>query len=212
MKYKYIVWDWNGTLYDDVQIGIDAMNEMLRLKGYNIFLTPEKYREIFCFPIIDYYKRIGYDFSHHPFEELAELYIEIYCSIQNKAQLYPSAKSVLNELQNKGARQVIVSACEKNRLKQQINSFGITDYFDDIVGIDDNLAKGKIQLAQQWIKDKGLSAKDIVFIGDTTHDYEVAKSVGCDCILVADGHQSANRLRQTGENVVNTLCEVIQYL
>lgn len=212
MKYKYIVWDWNGTLYDDVQIGIDAMNEMLRLKGYNIFLTPEKYREIFCFPIIDYYKRIGYDFSRHPFEELAELYIEIYCSIQDKAQLYPSAKSVLNELQNKGARQVIVSACEKNRLKEQINSFGITDYFDDIVGIDDNLAKGKVQLAQQWIKDKGLSAKDIVFIGDTTHDYEVAKSVGCDCILVADGHQSANRLRQTGENVVNTLCEVIQYL
>lgn len=212
MKYKYIVWDWNGTLYDDVQVGIDAMNEMLRLKGYNIFLTPEKYREIFCFPIIDYYKRIGYDFSRHPFEELAELYIEIYCSMQDKAQLYPYSKEVLNSLKNQGISQVIISACEKNRLKQQINCFGISNYFDDIVGIDDNLAKGKVQLAQQWIKDKGLSAKDIVFIGDTTHDYEVAKSVGCDCILVADGHQSINRLSQTGENVVNTLCEVIQYL
>lgn len=212
MKYKYIVWDWNGTLYDDVQVGIDAMNEMLRLKGYNIFLTPEKYREIFCFPIIDYYKRIGYDFSRHPFEELAELYIEIYCSMQDKAQLYPYSKEVLNSLKNQGISQVIISACEKTRLKQQVNCFGISNYFDDIVGIDDNLAKGKVQLAQQWIKDKGLSAKDIVFIGDTTHDYEVAKSVGCDCILVADGHQSINRLSQTGENVVNTLCEVIQFL
>ncbi len=212
MKYKYIAWDWNGTLYDDVQIGIDAMNEMLRLKDYNIFLTLEKYREIFCFPIIDYYKRIGYDFSRHPFEELAELYIEIYCSMQDKAQLYPYSKEVLDSLKNQCISQVIISACEKTRLKQQINCFGISNYFDNIVGIDDNLAKGKMQLAQQWIKDKGLSAKDIVFIGDTTHDYEVAKSVGCDCILVADGHQSINRLSQTGENVVSSLCEVIQYL
>lgn len=100
MKYKYVIWDWNGTLYDDVQIGVDAMNEMLKIKGYDKFLTVEKYREIFCFPVIEYYRQVGFDFSVHPFEELAELYIRLYSPLQGKAKMYSGADDVLREIKN----------------------------------------------------------------------------------------------------------------
>ena len=149
MKYKYVIWDWNGTLYDDVQIGVDAMNEMLKIKGYNKFLTVEKYREIFCFPVIEYYRQVGFDFSVHPFEELAELYIRLYSPLQKKAKLYSGADDVLREIKKRGAVQTVISACEKNRLAFQINQFDIMDFFYGVAGIDDNLARGKAQLAKK---------------------------------------------------------------
>lgn len=212
MKYKYIIWDWNGTLYDDVQIGIDAMNEMLKIKGYNHFLTLDRYREIFGFPVSEYYKRVGFDFDINPFDELAELYISLYSPLQGKALLFSDAKPVLDKLKNCGAIQVVISACEKNRLAQQINQFGIMHYFSTAVGTDDNFAVSKVELAENWIKENNINPDDVVFIGDTVHDFEVAQAVDCSCILVADGHQSCEKLNTTGAIVVKKLGEVISYL
>lgn len=212
MKYKYIIWDWNGTLYDDVQIGIDAMNQMLELKGYKTRLTLERYREIFCFPIIEYYRRIGFDFGIHPFEELAELYISLYCKLQDRAELYPQSEGVLNKIGSAGAVQAVISACEKNRLAQQINQFGIMKYFSGAVGIDDNLAAGKAELAKKWLDDNKIPADKVVFIGDTVHDFEVAEYVGCDSILVAGGHQNYERLKNTGASVAESLNEIVRFL
>lgn len=46
---KHIIWDWNGTLFDDVDICVDNINWLL--KKYNLpEITKEKYREIFTFP------------------------------------------------------------------------------------------------------------------------------------------------------------------
>ncbi|MGN1201952.1 MAG: HAD family hydrolase [Eubacterium sp.] len=212
MKYKYIIWDWNGTLYDDVQIGIDAMNEMLKIKGFNSFLTVDSYREIFCFPIIEYYRRVGFDFSVYPFEELAELYISLYEPRQDKAVLYPKAEYILDKANKSGAEQTVISACEKSRLADQINQFGIMDYFSAAIGTDDNFAVSKAELAKSWLNDNKINPNDAVFIGDTVHDFEVAQAVGCKCILVAGGHQSLERLKSTGTEVVNRLEEVIDYI
>lgn len=212
MKYKYIIWDWNGTLYDDVQIGIDAMNEMLKIKGYNNFLTVERYREIFCFPIMEYYRRVGFDFTIHPFEELAELYIKLYTPMQKNARLFADAETVLNKINARGAVQTVISACEKNRLSQQINQFEIMDYFSDAVGIDDNYAAGKSELARQWMRENAIHPDDAVFIGDTVHDFETAQAVGCRSILVAGGHQNTDRLKKTGAEIVGSIGEILTCL
>lgn len=212
MKYKYVIWDWNGTLYDDVQIGVDAMNEMLKIKGYNKFLTVEKYREIFCFPVIEYYRQVGFDFSVHPFEELAELYIRLYSPLQKKAKLFSGADDVLREIKKRGAVQTVISACEKNRLAFQINQFDIMDYFYGVAGIDDNLARGKAQLAKKWMLQNRVDPKEAVFIGDTVHDFETASAVGCRSILVSNGHQNYDRLKSTGAEVVRDISDVLSLI
>lgn len=212
MRYKYIIWDWNGTLYDDVKIGIDAMNEMLKLKGCEPYLTTEKYREIFGFPVSEYYKRVGFDFDVFPFDELAQLYINIYTPLQKKAFLFEDARMVLERFNNMGVKQIVISACEKNRLYEQINQFDIMHYFSAVIGTEDNFAVSKAQLAQNWFVQNGVNPHEAVFIGDTVHDFEVAQAVGCKCILVADGHQSLNLLTETGEDIVNKLGEIMECL
>ena len=69
---ELILWDWNGTLLDDVDLCVDALNRLLAGFGYPQRYDHERYRAIFGFPIEEYYVRAGFDFTKHSFAELAE--------------------------------------------------------------------------------------------------------------------------------------------
>ena len=67
MKFKHMIWDWNGTLVDDTLLFVDIMNGVLQnrnLDGINI----QDYREVFDFPVKDYYTKLGFNFTEEPFE------------------------------------------------------------------------------------------------------------------------------------------------
>jgi len=77
IKSHTIIWDWNGTLLDDMDICISSMNRMLskrELPELNI----DKYRDVFTFPVIDYYKAIGFDFRKEPWDVAAHEFIWLY--------------------------------------------------------------------------------------------------------------------------------------
>lgn len=208
MKYKYVIWDWNGTLFNDIQISIDTMNKMLEVKEYPQRLDADTYKSIFSFPVIDYYAKVGLDFEKHSFDELAQLFIDMYSEVQDSAVLFDGARDILKYFNSLGLKQSVISVCEKDRLCHQISLFDIDNYFDDVIGTDDNYAVSKADIAEKWIVSNALNPVDAVFIGDTVHDCEVAEAVGCDCILVADGHQSRAVLEQTNAVIINCLSDL----
>ena len=73
-----IFWDWNGTLLDDVDFTHGCLNWMLETHGYPQRYDLAEYREIFGFPIEEYYLRAGFDFARHPYPELAARFMEHY--------------------------------------------------------------------------------------------------------------------------------------
>ena len=208
MKYEYVIWDWNGTLFNAVQISIDTMNKMLEVKEYPQRLDTDLYKSIFSFPVIDYYIKAGLDFEKHSFDELAQLFIDLYSEVQDSAELFDGVRDVLKYFNSLGLKQSVISVCEKERLYHQISLFDIEDYFDDVIGTDDNYAVSKADIAKKWFADHELNPDKAVFIGDTVHDYEVARAVGCDCILIADGHQSREVLRITDAVIINCLSDI----
>lgn len=208
MKYEYVIWDWNGTLFNDVQISIDTMNKMLEVKEYPQRLDTDLYKSIFSFPVVDYYIKVGLDFEKHSFDELAQLFIDLYSEVQDSAELFKSVRDVLKYFNSLGLKQSVISVCEKERLYHQISLFDIEDYFDDVIGTDDNYAVSKADIAKKWFADHELNPDKAVFIGDTVHDYEVARAVGCDSILIADGHQSREVLSVTDEVIINCISDI----
>lgn len=83
MKIKHIIWDWNGTLLDDLWLSIKAIN--IVLNRYQLpEIHEEKYLEIFTFPVIDYYERLGFDFEKQPFTVVGTEFIEEYTKRQLK--------------------------------------------------------------------------------------------------------------------------------
>lgn len=212
MKYKYIIWDWNGTLFDDVKISVDTMNIMLEKTGYKNRINSELYKNIFTFPVSDYYQKAGFDFSKDRFDDLAKIYVEVYTALQFTAKINSEAENVLRRIKSQNIKQIIVSACEKNRLLNQVKHFGIQNYFDDILGIDDDLAVGKAGIAKNWFDKNSISKSEVLFIGDTTHDFEVSNQIGCDCILVSCGHQSKDVLETTNAPVLDKLFQIETFL
>lgn len=212
-NYNHIIWDWNGTLFNDVKLCADIMNVLLT-QEYLSNISVQKYKSIFTFPVIDYYKIAGHTFEKKSFEVLGKQFMDEYELRKNNCQLYPGVTELLTELQSKNIKQYLLSAYEQNSLNNILSHFGITNYFNQIVGLDNIYAGGKSHLAHDLaLKIRSNSTTgNILLIGDTIHDYEVAEEINADCILISHGHQDEERLLKLGIHVVKDFDELSNLL
>jgi phosphoglycolate phosphatase len=202
-----IIWDWNGTLLNDVDICVDSINILLKERGHNT-LDINIYKSIFTFPVKDYYTKAGFDFTTEPFDEIAIKFIDIYKEKIEKSKLFGEVNNVLTYFRDKKYRQLMVSAMQNDFLNKTVSERGIAGFFEKIEGLDNHYAAGKVEIAKNLLTGLNISPAEACFIGDTIHDYEVATEVGTRCLLVASGHQSFERLKKTGCPVVNSLEEL----
>ncbi len=197
MKYTHIIWDFNGTILDDIQIGIDSVNVMLKKRDLPIIESVDKYRELFGFPIIEYYKRCGFDFSLDDYESvLAPEWVAEYKSREHTARLCNGIIYALSAFKKAGISQSIVSASASDMLREQIERLCISEYFDSIIGCDNIFAYGKQQALCDYVS--GMPSQRILMVGDSTHDYDVAKAAGIDCALLLCGHMNYRTLSACG--------------
>jgi len=209
--YSHIIWDWNGTLFDDINWCLEVINTLLSKRGMKTLRNIPEYHAVFCFPIIDYYKKIGFDFNIEPFEDLAKEYIELYHSNKSgNCKLFPGTEETLSEIRYMGITQVILSASKMNNLLSQMSEFDIAVYFDELLGLTDIYGKSKIDVGMDYKKRSNIS--NALLIGDTKHDYEVAQALGVDCILIPNGHQSRKVLLLCGVPVLNDISGVVRYI
>lgn len=210
-RYSHVIWDWNGTLFDDVNWCIKIINIMLAKRGIKTLCGISEYQKAFCFPIIQYYRNVGFNFDKEPFEDLAKEYITLYHSEKSgNCRLYPNTKTVLAAIREKCISQIILSASETSNLLSQISEFNIIGYFDEILGISDIYAKSKIETGLDYISRKKVNRA--ILIGDTKHDFEVSKALGVDCILIPNGHQNRETLLSCNVPVLEDISYVIDYI
>ncbi len=206
-----IIWDWNGTLLNDTDICLEGINRLLTKRKLPE-LSREKYRNIFTFPVRDYYLAAGFDFKNEPFEIPAQEFIIEYKSLLQEAVLFDDVFSTLTFFRQKGLRQFIVSAMEQNALEISVKERGISGFFEKICGIEDNLAFSKLHRGKALIQQNALNPEKTVMVGDTLHDFEVAGELGIKILLVARGHQHHARLEKTGCPVFENFSQLLKYM
>ena len=207
-NFKHIIWDWNGTLLNDIDLSLSIINQILRERGIKE-LTLAEYRNIFTFPVRDYYERAGLNLSRHSFEELGEEWIREYEKRRLECSLFEGAEETLNMFSGMTEGQSILSAYSQNSLEEVIGYFKLDGYFRHLAGLDHVYADGKINRGKSMIKNLDLDKKEILLIGDTVHDYEVAKELGTECILISGGHQSRERLLACNVPVFNNFADLL---
>ena len=209
--YTHIIWDFNGTIYDDVDACIKSANRLLGAYCLPLVTSVESYRNLFGFPIQDYYERMGFDFNKTPFSVLAPEWMDYYFEYSEGCVAYPDIPEVLDALHKKGMEQWILSASEVNMLRGQLEKLGLLSRFDGILGLDNIHAKSKKDIGVAW-KNANPNIRALM-IGDTDHDAEVAAAMGVDCVLVASGHQNRNKLETCNcIAVVDTVKDVLELL
>jgi phosphoglycolate phosphatase len=207
-RYDHVIWDWNGTLLDDVAFSVELLNGLLDQAG-----LPRsdlaRYRAIFDFPIRLYYERAGFDLSSDgAFERLGSAWMAAYELGRLGCPLHEGAREILAAIQSANITQSILSAYLRTSLETIVGHFGLGEYFVRVLGLDDIWARSKLDLGRCWLRELGLPPERILLVGDTLHDLEVARALGVDCALVAVGHQSAQRLRQGTSQVFDSLADL----
>ena len=211
MRYDHVIWDFNGTVISDMQAGIDATNEMLVARGLPVLPDMETYRRAFLFPVEQYYRNLGFDFEKEDYKTvLAPQWVSLYNIYSRKSPLFDGVRELTAALRKAGVRQSILSASEREMMEAQLREREALSLFDEIWGNDSIHAYGKNALAAEWRK--AHTHAQAVLLGDTTHDFEVAREMGADCILVAAGHHDKARLLSCGVPVVNDLFEAAELL
>lgn len=191
MKYQNIFFDWNGTLINDIDLCIELLNGMLQV-NHHPKVKKETYRQIFTFPIKDYYIKAGFKFTpvgNDSFDTLAKDFSRIYKIRYKECHLFPDVVSTLKNLKKK-ANLYVLSATKEEELINELNNYGLLSYFTAVIGIKDIYGASKLDAAKTYFQKNSINPSTSLFVGDSTHDEEVGHALGGDVALIYRGHQT----------------------
>ncbi len=208
MKYKYIVWDWNGTLLNDIGASLASVNDMLVMRGKPP-IDIDFYKECIGVPIIKFYEKV-FDMEKEDYTIIIKQYNEGYLSHLKDFGLTDGAVEALKYFKENGAKQVIVSSSNNEQLSKNAEKYGVSEYFDAILGAGDYFAGSKIERAEEYLYKNNARKSEILVIGDLEHDAEMADTLGADCILLTSGHEHPERLKRAEKPLINNLFELLE--
>ena len=211
MAYKHIIWDWNGTLLNDNWLSIKSINTLL-VKYDLPEIELKKYREIFTFPVIEYYKKLGFDFSKDPFSKVGTEFIHEYTARMYEPMLHSNSLEILEMIRQNKLTQSILSASKLQLLEPLMDHHRIHSFFMRVIGLDNHYAHSKLTVGKEWIEELGHDNHEVLFIGDTLHDFDVGQGMSIDTILISHGHTSHARLMKAGVPVFRSFSELGSWL
>ncbi len=213
IKYQHVIWDWNGTLLNDMWLCVEVVNQLLE-QHKKPLITSEDYHKHFDFPVQYYYEKIGFNFkTDSSFEELSRFFIDGYMAKVHTCHLQETTIDTLDVIHKQNINQYILSAASQKGLLAMTTTFKVKDYFKAIAGRQDEYAVSKIDHGQTLMKEYNIVPEQAIMIGDTCHDYEVANALGIDCLLINRGHHPEERLNKCKSlAVINNISEVLPYI
>jgi phosphoglycolate phosphatase len=119
--------------------------------------------------------------------------------------LFDDALNVLHNFSNLGISQSILSAYSQHTLEEIVAKFKIDIHFEKLIGLDNIYAASKMENGKKWMSELSHQEHEVLLIGDTVHDFEVANEIGADCLLVSSGHQ-------VEKNLLGCSCTIVQSL
>jgi phosphoglycolate phosphatase-like HAD superfamily hydrolase len=186
---SHVIWDWNGTLLDDVGAVVEATTVAFRQAGIDVAVTGETYRRSFTRPIRLFYERLlGRPIGHDEWVALDRAFHDEYRQIEDRCDLAAGAREVLSEIRDRGWTQSVCSMLPEDDLLPAVERQGIAGHFVRIDGLR-GAERGGAKLANlvAHLGHLGVEPSGTVMVGDTVDDAVAARGAGIACILLDSG-------------------------
>ncbi|MCC9741202.1 HAD family hydrolase [Streptomyces sp. MNU89] len=210
-RTAHIVWDWNGTLFHDIEAVIEATNASFAEFGLEP-ITLERYRELYCVPVPRFYERLmGRLPTDSEWERMDAVFHRHYWARAGSAGLTPGAKELLNRRRADGHTQSLCSLAPHEHLVPIVRNHGIEEHFTRVDGRTGPSHVGKAEQMVRHLTSLGaIPADRVVVIGDALDDAVAARHIGARAVLYTGGSHSRGSLEQAGVPVVDTLDEAVE--
>ncbi len=204
---KHIVWDWNGTLLDDLGLVVNATNASLALFGAGP-VSADEHRKDFIRPVSAYYEFVvGRAITEGEFVELDR---EFHRAYNDGAPALSLTAGVPELLASHGGGQSLLSMWFHKDLVPAVDRHGLTPYFRRVDGLRAEVGGGhKAPLLKSHLAELSLDGSEVVLIGDSVDDAAAAAAVGAEAILYTGGFTHVDKLRAVGVPVVDRLADAV---
>jgi phosphoglycolate phosphatase-like HAD superfamily hydrolase len=208
----HLVWDWNGTLFHDIDAVIEATNASFTEIGLPP-ITLDRYRELYCVPVPRFYERLmGRMPSDAEWAVMDEAFHRHYWRLAEGCGLAEGAAELLAARRAAGLTQSLCSLAPHEQLVPFVSARGITGHFLRVDGRTGPSSEGKAaQMARHLAALSDLDGRPVVVIGDALDDAAAAAHVGAYAVLYTGGSHSRTSLESAGVPVADTLAEAVEH-
>ncbi|NRQ36171.1 HAD family hydrolase [Nonomuraea sp. NN258] len=205
---KHIIWDWNGTLFHDIDAVVGATNEVFRPYALPE-MTADGFRAVYTRPIwVAYERMLGRPLDEGEWELLDTGFHEHYFRLSAACGLAADAEL---SLMSWTGTQSLCSMAPHGHLVPIVESFGITRHFTRVDGLHGTTGGEKAAHMAAHLAAIGVDARHVLVIGDSVDDGLAARHVGARAVLYTGGMTTRAELAETGFPVVDTLAEALDH-
>ncbi|MFI7212531.1 HAD family hydrolase [Micromonospora maritima] len=204
---RHLVWDWNGTLLDDLDLVVRATNVAFASAG-GPAVSADEHRTRFRRPIADYYaEMLGRAVDAEAFGALDRIFHDAYRAGLTSCALAADATSAIAAWPGS---QSLLSMWFHDELVPTVHTYGLTAHFRRVDGLRAAVGGGpKAEWLEKHLAELGLDGADVVLIGDSLDDADAATSVGAAAVLYTGGLSDPAVLRASGHPTADTLTEAV---
>jgi phosphoglycolate phosphatase-like HAD superfamily hydrolase len=204
---EHLVWDWNGTLLDDLALVVEATNAALATIGGPV-VSADEHRRDFRRPVLDYYSHVlGRPITVDEFALLDAAFHTAYRAGVGTCALTTDALDALGKW---SGTQSLLSMLFHDDLLREIERHGLAPRLSRVDGLRGTIGgHRKAAYLEAHLDALGVVGEQAVLIGDSVDDAEAAAAVGARCVLYAGGFTASALLHATGVPVATTLVEAV---
>jgi phosphoglycolate phosphatase-like HAD superfamily hydrolase len=202
---RHVVWDWNGTLFDDHAAVVAAVNDALTLLGLAT-IDADTYRTHFTRPVERFYEQVaGRPIGPDEWRALDDAYHDSYQAAVERLGLAADARAALTAARAAGLTQSLLSMWRHEYLVPLVERLGIGPFFVRVDGLRQPGGGAKTEHLVAHLAGLEVAPSAVVLVGDSLDDLAAARAVGACCVLYDGGTHHRHALEATGVPVVDTL-------
>lgn len=210
-KYDLFVFDWDGTVMDTTEPiaagichaftalgysdpGMQAARGVIGLDWRRAILTLEP------------------RFNLEDYEKFELAYRDFYLVREREIGIFPGMEDMLRRMKTAGCRLAIATGKSRRGLDRVFALTGIADLFETTVTADESAGKPNPLMLEMISERTGVALEQMVMIGDTEHDLQLAQNAGCAAVAVSYGASAKEDLKKWKLPVVDNITQLVTAL
>ena len=193
-RYELIVFDWDGTVMDSTAVIATSIQSACRDLGLPV-PSDENARHVIGMGLAQALQHAVPDAPEHMYEPLADRYRHYFLAQDQSIPLFSGAQETIAELHEAGHALAVATGKSRKGLDRVMDSSGLRRYFLASRTADETFSKPHPAMLLELMEELGMQPEQVLMVGDTTHDLQMAINAGVDAVGVTHGAHPEDQLR-----------------
>lgn len=184
--YGLYVFDWDGTVMDTTRLIARGIQEAARALGLKV-PSLELARSVIGLGAADSMRIVNPDCPYERWDEYAAAYKRWYITREAKVEVMEGLEALLNDMRSRGMRLAVATGKSRGGLDRVFALTGIEHLFEETITADESFPKPNPAMLLELADRTGVDMRDMLMVGDSVHDLQLAQNAGADAVGVTWG-------------------------